>query len=157
MFTVLTTNQKGAIAETAIALEAIKLGIGVYHSYADERYDLIFDMGRELLRIQCKWASWHGDVVVVRLYSNRRGPSGMITRKYTPEEVDGFAAFCMETGRCYFLPADFTRHREVRLRVGPTKNNQKSGVRWARDYEFTATIGRLGAVAQLGERLAGSQ
>src|SRR6266545_1254349 len=76
MFTVLTTNQKGAIAETAIALEAIKLGIGVYHSYADERYDLIFDVGRELLRIQCKWAAWHGDVVVVRLYSNRRGPSG---------------------------------------------------------------------------------
>jgi hypothetical protein len=29
---VLTTNQKGAIAETAIAHEAIKLGIGVYHS-----------------------------------------------------------------------------------------------------------------------------
>jgi hypothetical protein len=28
----LTTNQKGAAAETAIAHEAIKLGIGVYRS-----------------------------------------------------------------------------------------------------------------------------
>ena len=40
----LTTNQKGALAETAIALEAIKLGIGVYRPYADGRYDLIFDL-----------------------------------------------------------------------------------------------------------------
>ena len=60
----LTTNQKGAVAETAIALEAIKLGIDVYRPYVDGRYDLIFEIGRELLRIQCKWAAWHGDVVV---------------------------------------------------------------------------------------------
>jgi hypothetical protein len=30
----LTTNQKGAIAETAIAHEAVKLGIGVYRPLA---------------------------------------------------------------------------------------------------------------------------
>lgn len=153
----LTTNQKGAVAETAIALEAIKLGIDVYRPYVDGRYDLIFDMGHELLRIQCKWAARHGDVVVIRLHSNRRGPAGMIRRTYTREEVDGFAVFCVGTGRCYFLSADFAGYHEVRLRLGPAKNNQRVGVRWAKDYEFAATIGRLGAVAQLGERLAGSQ
>ena len=141
----LTTNQKGAVAETAIALEAIKLGIDVYRPYVDGRYDLIFEIGRELLRIQCKWAAWHGDAVSIRLYSSRRGPAGTIRRTYTPEEVDGFAAFSLETGRCYFLPADFTRYYEVRLRLGPAKNNQQLGVRWAKDYEFAATIGRLGA------------
>jgi hypothetical protein len=131
------------------------LASGVYHSYADERYDLIFDLGDKLLRIQCKCAAFQGDVVLVRLYSNRRGPEGMITRKYTPEQIDGFAAYCAETNCCYFLPTSFTRLREARLRVGPTKNNQSAGVRWARDYEFAATMERLGAVAQLGERCDG--
>jgi hypothetical protein len=39
----------------------------------------------------------------------------------------------------------------------PTRNNQRRGVHWARDYEFAARIQSFGAVAQLGERLAGSQ
>jgi hypothetical protein len=37
------------------------------------------------------------------------------------------------------------------------KNNQRSGINWASDFDFAATLARLGAVAQLGERLAGSQ
>jgi hypothetical protein len=53
----LTTNQKGAVAETAIALAALELGIGVYRPLADERYDLILDLRPKLLRVQCKWAA----------------------------------------------------------------------------------------------------
>jgi hypothetical protein len=54
----LSTDQKGAIAESAIVHAAIKLGIGVYRPLSDgERYDLIFDLGERLERIQCKWAS----------------------------------------------------------------------------------------------------
>ena len=50
----LTTNQKGAIAEEAIAAEAVKLGITVCRPNLDARYDLIFDLGSRLLRVQCK-------------------------------------------------------------------------------------------------------
>ena len=153
----LTTNQKGLLAEQAVIFECIKLGIGVAKPLNDERYDLIFDLEAGLLRIQCKWAVRHGDVVRVRLYSNRHGPTGMITRRYSSEDVDGFAAYCVATDTCYFLPVSFARYREVRFRLGPTLNNQAIGIRWAKDYEFAATIRGLGAVAQLGERLAGSQ
>ena len=53
----LSTDQKGAIAESAIVYAATKLGIGVYRPVCDgERYDLIFDLGGLLERIQCKWA-----------------------------------------------------------------------------------------------------
>jgi hypothetical protein len=72
----LTTNQKGAVAELAIAHEAAKLGIGVYRGLGDERCDLIFDVGSRLLRVQCKWAARYGDTVVVRLYSARRAREG---------------------------------------------------------------------------------
>ena len=42
----LTSNDKGNIAEAAIALEAIKLGIDVLKPVAEHgRYDLAFDLG----------------------------------------------------------------------------------------------------------------
>jgi hypothetical protein len=51
----------------------------------------------------------------------------MITRRYTPDEVDCFAAHCAELGQSFLLPAEACRVREIRLRLGPTKN--KSGSR----------------------------
>ena len=58
----LTTDQKGAVAELAIACAAADLGIGVWSSYTVERYDLIFDLRPQLVRVQCKWACRYGDV-----------------------------------------------------------------------------------------------
>ena len=123
----LTTNQKGLIAETAVIGECVRLGIGVCRPLDDERYDLILDLRPRLLRVQCTWAARYDDVVVARLDSNRRGPNGMITRRYTPDEVDCFAAHCAEVGQSFLLPAEACRGREIRLRLGPTKN--KSGSR----------------------------
>ena len=65
----LTTNQKGAVAESAIVHAAIKRGIGVYKPvHEGRRYDLILEIGSSLLRVQCKSASKRGDVVAVRCY-----------------------------------------------------------------------------------------
>jgi PD-(D/E)XK endonuclease len=54
---VLTTNQKGLTAETAVTAECIRLDLGVAKPIDDERYDLILDLRPRLLRVQCKWAS----------------------------------------------------------------------------------------------------
>jgi PD-(D/E)XK endonuclease len=107
----MTTDQKGAIAELAIALAAVRLGIDVYRPVAEGgRYDLIFEVDETLWRVQCS-----------------------------------------------FLPYSLFRSRtQVSLRLGPTQNKQALGVNWASQYEFEATLGREGAVAQLGERRAGS-
>jgi hypothetical protein len=62
----LTTDQKGNIAELAIAAAAVKLRVDVYRPLGEgQRYDLIFDVGPRLLRVQCKWATRHGDVIIV--------------------------------------------------------------------------------------------
>jgi hypothetical protein len=63
---VLTTNQKGLVAETAIVHECVKLGIGVARPLDAAPYDLILDLGPKLLRVQCKWAVRQGGVVVIR-------------------------------------------------------------------------------------------
>jgi hypothetical protein len=156
---VLTTNQKGVIAEAKIAAAAVVAGIGVAKPFNDERYDLIFDCGDRLLRVQCKWAPQIGNVIVARLYTNRRGRDGMITRKYSAGEFEAFALYCPDTDACYLLAADrFVARRQIHLRLSRSRNNQLSGVNWARDYEFGATLSRLlGPIAQLGEHLHGMQ
>jgi hypothetical protein len=53
----LTTNQNGVVAETAVIHAAVKLGIGVWIPVlGHERYDLILDVASRLVRVQCKTA-----------------------------------------------------------------------------------------------------
>jgi PD-(D/E)XK nuclease superfamily protein len=155
------THQRGAVAEAAIALAAIKIGIGVFSPrYDGERYDLILDLRPRLVRVQCKAATLYGDVIVVRCRSGRRTRAGILMRAYTCAEIDAFAAYCAEIDRCFFLPIEkFEGRNAITLRVGPTRNNQRLGVNWAEDYsleKLALHCADPGAVAQLGERCAGS-
>jgi hypothetical protein len=144
LLSVLTTNQKGTVAELAVAREAAKLGIGVYAPFGDERSDLILDLRPRLLRVQCKWAARSGDVVLIRLYSARRARDGLRRSFYSAAEIDAFAAYCVENDRCYlFEIGSLGSRNEMRLRLEPARNNQAKGVKWARDYEFAATLSRL--------------
>jgi PD-(D/E)XK endonuclease len=154
----LSTDQKGAIAESAIVHAAIKLGIGVFRPLSDgERYDLIFNLRPRLVRVQCKTAVLLGDVLAVPFYSNRRGASGFVKRVYTSDEIDAVAAYSPELERCFFLPMDeFGTRTYVQLRLAPSKNNQRRRINWADDYEFERLQSEIsGAVAQLGERRDG--
>jgi PD-(D/E)XK endonuclease len=131
------------IAETAIVHQAVWQGIGVWLPVSShERDDLIFDADGTLTRVQCKAAVRLGDVLVVGLYSTRRCATGLLKRIYSASEIDAFAAFSPDTGKCYYLEmSEFAGHTEVSLRLHRTKNNQAEGVRWARNYEFGATLG----------------
>ena len=155
----LTTDQKGALAEQAIAFEAMRHGAGVLRPLGDERYDLVLDLRPQLLRVQCKWAVRRGDVIVIMCRTNRRGPNGFILRQYDEGEIDAIAAYCQATESCYLVPEELSVLRTaVQLRLVPSRNNQVTKINWARDFELGATLSRLlGPIAQLGERLAGSQ
>jgi hypothetical protein len=140
----LTTDQKGAIAEMAIARAALELGVGVSRPLANERYDLVFDVGSRLLRVQCKWVCRRGDVVVLRCYSARRNADGLVRRTYGPHEVDAFAAYCDELERCYLIPFDHVpRGGSLQLRLAKSQNNQQIGLRWAARYELAATLAEI--------------
>jgi hypothetical protein len=121
------------------------------------RYDLVFDVRGRLYRVQCKTARQHGNVVVIRCRTCRRTASGYERRSYTTDDVDLIAAYCVELSRSFALPPHlFAGRTAVQLRLAPTKNNQREGINWEEDFEFAATIRRLGAVAQLGERESGT-
>jgi PD-(D/E)XK endonuclease len=87
---VLTSNEKGNIAELAVALEATKLGVEVLKPLAEHgRYDLAFDLGHRILRVQCKNAKRRGDVLVISLVSSYAcdGPRTARGRRYTLRRI----------------------------------------------------------------------
>ena len=70
---------------------------------------------------------------------------------YRANEIDAIAAYCAALNRCYLIPFEFCPPSgTLNLRLGASRNNQRIGINWASDYE-------LGAIAQLGERSAGSR
>ena len=148
----LTPNEKGGIAEVEIAAAATRAGYRVSRPIVEGgRYDLIFDSGPELLRVQCKWGRLVDDVIVVRTSTYRHTPRGAVRGVYAPGEIDVFAIYCAETVATYLVPAEVVGSKaNLHLRLSTARNNQKIGVTMADDY-------RLGAIAQLGERLRGTQ
>ncbi len=150
----LDTNGKGNVAELAIATEAARLGLSVLKPLTEhERYDLVLGIGGRLFRVQCKWGSRKGDVVCVRVSSSYHSPTrGYVTATYEEADVDLIAVYCADLDRCYLLPVGLVvGQSQIYLRLQPAMNNQRAALNLAAAYEFR------GAIAQLEERLTGSQ
>jgi prevent-host-death family protein len=149
------SNHKGNVAEAEIAAAAVNLEIPVLKPVAEHgRYDLAFELGNKLHRVQCKWGGLDAErsVVVVRVGGSWLSPNGYVKSTYGENEIDLLAVYCGELDRCYLLPASLVvGMRGIYLRLTPPRNSQRASINLASDYEFD------GAIAQLGERLTGSQ
>lgn len=138
-------NHLGSVAEAAIALEAIRLGVEVYRPVSEHaRADLIFGVGSRTYRIQCKSARRQGDVLVIRFVTSWHSPKGYVRNKYSSDEIDFFAAHCHELDRNFLIPIGLVDgHSGLSLRLAAPRNNQMAAIHFAQDYAFA------GAVAQL--------
>ncbi len=117
------------------------------------RYDLAFEIGGRIYRVQCKWGAMDSDAGIVRVglrtYSHTF--TGQRRSVYTTDEVDLLAVYCGGNDRCYLVPSSRIDSRtQIWLRTTPPGNGQRASINLAEDYEFA------GAVAQLEERRAGS-
>ena len=147
-----TSNEKGAIAEAEIAAAAVRLGIPVLRPITEHaRYDLAFEIGDKLHRVQCKWGSLRGDSDVVSVHTGtcRHTPNGGYVRTtYDVGEIDQLAVYCGDLDRCYLLPVQLVAGKQyVYLRLRPARNGQRACITLAQEYEFA------GAVAQLARAL----
>ena len=149
------SNHKGAVAEAEIAAAATRLGIPVLKPLSEHgRYDLVFDLRRELARVQCKWGRLDrgGDIINVHVGGSRHTPRGYVLSSYAAGEIDFLAVYCGELDRCYLLPETLVvGKRGIHLRLVAPRNAQRACITLASDVEFP------GAIAQLGERLSGTQ
>jgi hypothetical protein len=140
----LTPSQKGAVAEAAVTLAAVRMDLTVLRPTCEgRRYDLVIDVEPELLRVQCKWARRLDGVLSIGLKTSRYTPHGYVFTSYSADEVDAIAAFSPDTQKCYLIPIEeVAGRRALYLRLDPTKNNQALRVKWAADYEFETAIAR---------------
>lgn len=143
----LTRGQKGAIAEAGVTAAALHAGVGVLRPVSEGmRYDLVFDVGDRFLRVQCKWACLGDGVVTAILRTSRHTPTnGYVHTTYSAREVDCCALYCDELRRTFLVPiAEVAGAASVRLRLTPARNNQRSRVRMADDYDLAKMIHDLG-------------
>jgi hypothetical protein len=140
----MTPSQKGATAEAEIAAAMVRMRLQVLRPVGEGgRYDLVVDIGEKLLRVQCKWASRHGDVLTARCITSRHTPHGYKRTTYTAREIDTVALYAPDTDRCYLIPvSEVEGHATISLRVAPTRNTQAQLVHWAKDYELESAIER---------------
>lgn len=149
-------NHTGNVAESGFIFCAVRAGFSVLRPVTEHgAYDAALDVGGQLVRIQIKSGALDPDkgIIVARLRRARHSPTaGYIDTVYAPDEVDAFAIFCEPLERCFLIPVTaVVGQTTVQLRLGEAKNGQRASLRFATDYEFP------GAVAQLGERSAGSR
>lgn len=96
-------------------------------------YDLVVDLGAPgLVRVQCKTGWPLGGCLVfnARSTDHGRGP-----RSYRGL-ADVFGVFYPPLSRVYLLPIDLIAGTKVSLRLEPTRNNQRRGIRFAADFEI---------------------
>ena len=70
-------STKGSIAEAVIAAEAVKAGVQVLRPVIEgARYDLVFDVDGQFVRIHCKWGTRQGAVISAYIGTCRLTPRG---------------------------------------------------------------------------------
>lgn len=128
----------GLRTEAAILAELVRRGYSVLLPFGtNQRYDLVLDIGGEFLRAQCKTGRLRAGCVVFATRSTRSNTKRVMYRGYLGE-AELFLVYCPETGGIYAVRVGEAPATHGYLRVDPTKNGQKDGVHWARDYELPA-------------------
>ena len=146
-------NLKGNVAELKIAAEAARLGIPVLRPMTEhERYDLVFELAGEFKRVQCKWARskrrCRPGPIRDRIAAAETASSGRNTPLTRSMRWPRIAPNSMNVSTCQSTLIEGTG--AANLRLAPPRNGQRAALHFAADY-------RLGAIAQLGERPAGSR
>lgn len=131
-------KRKGDLAELKVAADLAERGCSLSFPYGEDcDYDLIADMNGVLHRVQVKYTESDGQIVLVRCRSHSL-TKGKVrrTKLYTAETVDWIAVYDRTTDCCYYCPArELGSGRSyLHLRLVPTRNGQRIGIRHARDY-----------------------
>lgn len=94
------------------------------------RYDLAYEMGGALVRVQCKTAVFRNGAVIFNSRSLSRDGRSIPYDGH----ADFFGVYCPGTGGVYLVPVGVVAKGKGSLRVEPTKNNQTKGILHAKDF-----------------------
>ena len=129
------TKEKGDRSTLAVMVALKACGLTLSQPFGENtRYDLIVDDGTRLARLQCKTGQLRNGAVLFNscsCHGHQRNPAP-VRRSYRGE-IDCFGVYCPETNGVYLIPVDVCGIHTT-LRVDEPRNNQRAGVRFARDY-----------------------
>jgi hypothetical protein len=100
-----------------------------------QRYDLIavLQSGKSV-RLQVKYASLKKNGIVdVKFRTSWADKKGIHTRRYKKGDFDYYAIYCPEKEKVLYIPN--AKNCPKAVRFDKTANNQKKGIKWARNYE----------------------
>lgn len=121
-----------------MAADLMRRGYKIALPYGEDwDYDLIVCREERLERAQVKYTRSDGDVIAVRSRSAALTNGKVKAYKYyTAELIDWLAVYDVTSDCCYYLPASIlgTGMSMLQLRLSDARNNQRVGVRFARDY-----------------------
>ena len=126
------TKTKGAIAELAVASWLISNQWRVLFPFGENsRYDLVAERAGRFVRVQVKYVTPKNGVLPVKCSST----NNWNTKRYNKREIDVIAAYDSIGKVIYFVPVSLINDQhQLLLRLTPTKNCQREGVRFARDF-----------------------
>lgn len=131
----MNSKRIGNIAEAKVMAEFITLGLPVLIPFGDnERYDLVIEVNKRFYKVQVKTGNYkkNGSIIIPTCSSYKH--RGIGKRSYTKNQIDFIAVYCLEVDKCYLISNFEECATGLTLRVKPTKNNQNTNIRWAKDY-----------------------
>ena len=123
---------RGNGTEAAVLAALVDAGYGVLMPFGEGHpYDLVVSVEDAFVRVQCQTA-WR---IEGCLRFNTRATDHGQGRQSYHGRADVFGVYFPDNRRVYLVPVAEMRS-DGRLRLEPTRNNQRRGVRFARDYEI---------------------
>jgi len=132
---------KGEIAEHVVKAELVKRGVTVLEPTQENlRYDFVAEEEGKFYKLQCKLATYKGDIIQFQVSSYQANNTSGKKKDYGGE-IDHFVVYSPETGDCYMIPLELVGSSMKTLRLETPKNNQREGITMAEDHTFDEVFG----------------
>jgi hypothetical protein len=130
----MTLAGSGNEGEAMVLAALVSRGYHVLTPFGEgHSYDMVVDLGRSgFLRVQCKTAWPVKGCLVFNCRSTDHGRGPQSYRGL----ADNFGVYFPPRRSVYLVPIDAVAEFEGRLRLEPTRNNQKRRIRFAADFEI---------------------
>lgn len=126
------TNDVGNLAEAMLLAKLTKIGYQVSIPFGSGcPYDLVIEKNGLLSTVQVKHGRYRDGVVFFNTYSHTLYAG---SQPYS-DVVNLFGVWCSTLDKTYLIPNKLAMPTTFSLRVLAPKNNQTSGIVWAKDYE----------------------
>lgn len=127
------TLAKGLLTEAKIYSALVQNGYPVVFPARITRWDIGWEEGDKLIRVQCKTGIVRNGAVMFCTASRGCGKTG---RRHYRNQVDYFGVYVAELEKVYLIPVEAVGTATATLRLTPSRNSQVKKIKWAVDYEM---------------------